>query len=210
MYVIGARTGQGKTSLALQFAGTAIANRVPPLLFSMEMGHRDAFQRMAGIEARADLTRYAWLRKHHPTSLDAKDMERDLRQATEKFSRVPFYVTTKTGVTPEFLIQESKRMKERAGVGLVIVDHMQLMGASGRVKGDYEKFTAISRRAMVSACSSIVLFSLSRTSSMFVISPTFPKLSAPSPAQTAGDLPAYAETRGRSAGCPGRGRASRS
>ena len=145
VYVIGARTGQGKTSLALQFAGTAIANRVPPLLFSMEMGHRDAFQRMAGIEARADLTRYAWLRKHHPTSLDAKDMERDLRQATEKFSRVPFYVTTKTGVTPEFLIQESKRMKERAGVGLVIVDHMQLMGASGRVKGDYEKFTAISR-----------------------------------------------------------------
>ena len=145
VYVIGARTGQGKTSLALQFAGTAIANRVPPLLFSMEMGHMDAFQRMAGIEARADLTRYAWLRKHHPTSLDAKDMERDLRQATEKFSRVPFYVTTKTGVTPEFLIQESKRMKERAGVGLVIVDHMQLMGASGRVKGDYEKFTAISR-----------------------------------------------------------------
>ena len=145
VYVIGARTGQGKTSLALQFAGTAIANRVPPLLFSMEMGHRDAFQRMAGIEARADLTRYAWLRKHHPTSLDAKDMERDLRQATEKFSRVPFYVTTKTGVTPEFLVAESKRMKDRAGVGLVIVDHMQLMGASGRVKGDYEKFTAISR-----------------------------------------------------------------
>ena len=145
VYVIGARTGQGKTSLALQFAGTAIANRVPPLLFSMEMGHRDAFQRMAGIEARADLTRYAWLRKHHPTSLDAKNMERDLRQATEKFSRVPFYVTTKTGVTPEFLVAESKRMKDRAGVGLVIVDHMQLMGASGRVKGDYEKFTAISR-----------------------------------------------------------------
>ena len=145
VYVIGARTGQGKTSLALQFAGTAIANRVPPLLFSMEMGHRDAFQRMAGIEARADLTRYAWLRKHHPTSLDAKNMERDLRQATEKFSRVPFYVTTTTGVTPEFLVAESKRMKDRAGVGLVIVDHMQLMGASGRVKGDYEKFTAISR-----------------------------------------------------------------
>lgn len=145
VYVIGARPGQGKTSLALQFAGTAIANRVPPLLFSMEMGHRDAFQRMAGIEARADLTRYAWLRKHQPNSLDARDMERDLRQATEKFSRVPFYVTTKTGVTPEFLIDESKRMKERAGIGLLIVDHMQLMGAVGKMKSEYEKFTAISR-----------------------------------------------------------------
>jgi KaiC/GvpD/RAD55 family RecA-like ATPase len=146
VYVIGARPGQGKTSLALQFAGTAIANRVPPLLFSMEMGHRDAFQRMAGIEARADLTRYAWLRKHHPTSIDARDIERDLRHATEKFSRVPFYVTTKTGVTPEFLVAESKRMKDRAGIGLVIVDHMQLMGATGKLRGgDYEKFTAISR-----------------------------------------------------------------
>ena len=145
VYVIGARTGQGKTSLALQFAGTAITNRVPPLLFSMEMGHRDAFQRMAGIEAGVDLTRYAWLRKFRPEHDEVRQIESALRKATDKFSRIPFHVTTKTGVTPEFLVEESKRMKDRAGIGLVIVDHMQLMGATGRIRGDYEKFTAISR-----------------------------------------------------------------
>lgn len=145
VYVLAARTGQGKTSAALQFAIKSIECRVPPLLFSMEMGHRDAFQRMAAIDARVDLKRYAWMRKNQPTCDSAREMEQSLRQATAKFSKVPFYVTTKTGVTPEFLIEESRRLKERAGVGLVIIDHMQLMGATGKIRGDYEKFTAISR-----------------------------------------------------------------
>jgi KaiC/GvpD/RAD55 family RecA-like ATPase len=145
VYVIAARTGGGKTSLALQFAITVLEKHLGVLMFSMEMSHRDAFQRLAAINARVDLSKFRSLRRSDQDSIALGQYEAALKRSTDKFSRLPLYVTTKTGVTPEFLTEESKRLKENAGVGLVIIDHMQLMGSTGKVKSDYEKFTAISR-----------------------------------------------------------------
>jgi replicative DNA helicase len=48
-------------------------------------------------------------------------------------------------VTPEYLLEESLRFKKNHRVGLVVVDHMQLMSASVGIRSEYEKFTAISR-----------------------------------------------------------------
>jgi len=56
VYVIAANQGQGKTSLGLQFAIAALERRGGVLIFSMEMGHRDVFQRLAAIDARVDLS----------------------------------------------------------------------------------------------------------------------------------------------------------
>jgi DnaB-like helicase C terminal domain/CHC2 zinc finger/Toprim-like len=55
VYVIGGNQGSGKTSLALQFALSALPKGFSVLIFSMEMNHRSVYQRMAGIEARVDL-----------------------------------------------------------------------------------------------------------------------------------------------------------
>lgn len=65
VYVVGGNQGSGKTSLALQFALTALQKGFGVLIFSMEMNWRMIFQRMAGIEARVDLQafREAQLRK---------------------------------------------------------------------------------------------------------------------------------------------------
>jgi len=145
VYVIGARSGQGKTSLALQFAGTALSQRTSVLMFSMEMGYRDCFQRMAAIQARVDLSAYRRLKRRDQGSVLLAEYEEALRESTSRLARAPMYCTTKTGVTPEFLIEESKRMKAQAGIGLVIIDHMQLMGSTGKQKSEYEKFTSISR-----------------------------------------------------------------
>jgi KaiC/GvpD/RAD55 family RecA-like ATPase len=145
VYVIGARTGQGKTSLALQFAIAALERRTGVLMFSMEMSHRDAFQRIAAIHAGVDLSHFRKLKRFEPDSPILHEADTALRDATGKFSNAPLYVTTKTGVTTEYLAAESKRVKDRSSIGLVIIDHMQLMGSTSKLKSDYEKFTAISR-----------------------------------------------------------------
>lgn len=145
VYVIGARTGQGKTSLALQFAVAAMDKRAGVLVFSMEMGHRDCFQRIAASHAAVDLGAYRKARREWPDSPGVIESTDALRQATNKFAKSPLYVSTKSGITVEFLIEESKRIKERCPIGLIIVDHMQLMGETGKRRSDYEKFTAISR-----------------------------------------------------------------
>ena len=145
VYVIGARSGQGKTSLALQFAAEVLPKKVGVLIFSMEMGHRDAFQRIAASDAMVDLSTYRRLIKSDPDCPIVIQYKDALNRATAKFQKLPLYVTTKTSVTLEFLKEEAMRIMDRAKLGLIIIDHMQLMGSTGKRISDYEKFTAISR-----------------------------------------------------------------
>lgn len=157
VYVIGANQGSGKTSLALQFIVAAMRNRNTPLLFSMEMGSRSVYQRMAAIEARVDLNelRDAQFKlKMHNQTKDVIDeartvcdrLSKPLSRSTAELLSYPVMVSTKSSVTPDYVIQETNRLKKNNRVDLVAVDHMQLMASSGKgVRGDYEKFTAISR-----------------------------------------------------------------
>jgi replicative DNA helicase len=140
--VIGANQGAGKTSLALQFGLTALRKGYGGLAFSMEMGFREIFQRMAGIEAGVDLLafREAQRRKHE----SSEDRNR-LSKATAEISSWNLLVSTKPAITPEYVASETKRLAARNRFGLFICDHMQLMAASENTRSDYEKFTAISR-----------------------------------------------------------------
>ncbi len=59
------------------------------------------------------------------------------------------------------------RVKSRAQIGLVVVDHMQLMGTTGKSKSDYEKFTAISRATKgIASELGVPLLLISQTSRM--------------------------------------------
>lgn len=145
VYVLGANQGAGKTSLALQFAMHALKQNRGVLLFSMEMGWRDVFQRMVAIEARIDLADFRALQKNAPMGDAMQEMVFNLRRYTWELTDKPLIVSTRGRVTPEYLVKEARRLMERQRIHLVVVDHMQLMAATGTVRGEYEKFTAISR-----------------------------------------------------------------
>jgi KaiC/GvpD/RAD55 family RecA-like ATPase len=142
VYVIGANQGAGKTSLALQFALTALRKGHGVLIFSMEMGWRAVFQRMAGIEARVDLLAF---REAQRRKRETQDERLRLARATAEIVGWKLQVSNKPAVTPEYIITETKRLAKRSPVDLVICDHMQLMEADKATRSDYEKFTSISR-----------------------------------------------------------------
>jgi replicative DNA helicase len=143
VYVIGANQGSGKTSLALQFIIAALRHGAGVLMFSMEMGWKDVFQRMLGIEARIDIREYRLAQKRREdTSAYRKALQEPW--VTELIGK-PLIVSRKSAVTPDYIVEESARLKRKHKIDLIVVDHMQLMAATGSVKGDYEKFTAISR-----------------------------------------------------------------
>jgi replicative DNA helicase len=162
VYVIGANQGAGKTSLALQFALAALRGGYGVLCFSMEMSWRSVFQRMAGIEAGVDLSafRAAQLRK-----ADIGEEMSQLSRATSQIAGWRLQVSTKPSVTPEYIVNETKRLAKRGAVDIVIVDHMQLMAADTPTRGDYEKFTAISRAMKQTAAEvNVPLLLVSQTS----------------------------------------------
>jgi len=146
IYIIGGNQGSGKTSLALQFALAVLRKTLGVLYFSMEMSARDVFQRMAAIEARVDLLEFRDLQKGAAIfSIDLPEMKQRLIDQSRELSRFPLLVSTKSSVTPEHIGEACHRIKSRSRLDLIIVDHMQLMAATGSVRGDYEKFTTISR-----------------------------------------------------------------
>ncbi|MCE5309677.1 MAG: AAA family ATPase [Acidobacteriales bacterium] len=170
VYVIGANQGAGKTSLALQFARAALAV-TGVLLFSMEMHAKAVFQRMASMDARVNLNdlreaQMAWkINTNHEAGERASAMLRALEAASMALSPLPLLVSTKAAVTPEYIVSETERLRRRQKIGLVIVDHMQLMASTGKERADYEKFTAISRAMkQVAVEASVPLLLVSQTS----------------------------------------------
>jgi DNA primase len=161
-YVLGANQGAGKTSLALQFALAALRYGHGVLLFSMEMGWRAVFQRIAGIEAQVDLAAF---RETQQQKRENRDDRLRLSRATAEIAARKLLVSTKPAVNPEFIVSETTRLVKRSPIDLVIVDHMQLMGADHETRSDYEKFTAISRAMKQTAVEvSVPLLLVSQTS----------------------------------------------
>lgn len=142
VYVIGANQGAGKTSLALQFLMAVLRRSFGGLMFSMEMGHRAVFQRMAGIEARVDLQSF---RESQRKGRENRDESLRLNAATYDLSSWRLLVSTRSAATPEYITAETRRIAKRNKIDLVVVDHMQLMAAEQNTRSEYEKFTAISR-----------------------------------------------------------------
>jgi replicative DNA helicase len=152
VYVIGGNQGSGKTSLALQFIIRALQDRCATLMFSMEMGWRDVFQRIVSIEAEVDLSRMRDLQREardrrvdSVDSIELRGIRIQIQRAMPRFIDQPLFVSTRAAVTPEYLLEESLRFKKKHRIGLVVVDHMQLMSATTGLRSEYEKFTAISR-----------------------------------------------------------------
>lgn len=142
VYVIGANQGAGKTSLALQFALASLKQGFGVLVFSMEMGWRAIFQRLCSIEAHVDLAAFREAQRQHR---ECAEDRLQLSRATGEISAWRLLVSTKPAITPDFIVAETERLAKRSAVDLVIVDHMQLCGADQGTRGDYEKFTSISR-----------------------------------------------------------------
>lgn len=162
MYVIGGNQGSGKTSLALQFALTVLRKGHGVLIFSMEMNWGAIFQRITGIEAHVDLHTFA---QDQRKKADVRQEMSRLCRATAAIANWKLQVSTKPRVTPEYITAETKRISRRSAVDLVIVDHMQLMGADSDPRGEYEKVTAISRAMKITAGEvGVPLLLLSQTS----------------------------------------------
>ncbi len=142
VYVIGANQGAGKTSLALQFVLTALRAGHGVLYFSMEMGWRAIFQRLVGIEAHVDLAAFREAQRY---KADRPEERVRLSHATAELVDWKLLVSTKPAITPEYVVSETARLAKQNAIDLVVCDHMQLMAAGHETRGDYEKFTAISR-----------------------------------------------------------------
>ena len=121
LIVIAGRPSMGKTALALNIAQNAgMHTAVPVGIFSLEMSKEQLSLRMLSSEARIDSS------KMRSGFLSESDLARINRAAGALYD-LPIYIDDSPAISALEIRAKARRMKMEKGLGLVIVDYLQLM-----------------------------------------------------------------------------------
>src|SRR3990170_1167682 len=137
LIVIAARPGMGKSTLALNIA-TPAAGDAPVAVFTLEMSREEIIHRLLSALASVDST------KIKTGQLDM-DRWRRLSQASSKLFGLKLYVDDGAALTVTAIRAKCRRLKRREGLGLVIVDYLQLMQGPRNVENRQQEIADISR-----------------------------------------------------------------
>lgn len=141
MWILGGRTGHGKTSLAMQLAeNMQIQGNI--LFASLEMNWRGLLDRMVASELQV-----------HPRSIRIgnyyDDFYKQIVNTLPKMAEKNIYFLGKglnigSGVTTDMLFKIAETMKMTHGLSAIVVDYLQLLADGG--KSSYERISIISTR----------------------------------------------------------------
>jgi replicative DNA helicase len=137
LFVIGARSSQGKTALVLNIARN-VAQALPVLMFSLEMAKAEIFERMLATESRVDSHR---LRTGYLTDGEWTRIANAMGALTE----MRMYIDDDANVGVREIRARSRQMKKDAGLGLIVVDYLQLMKSSGKFDTRSQEVGSFSR-----------------------------------------------------------------
>jgi replicative DNA helicase len=133
LIIVAGRPSMGKTALCLNIAQHAAINvKIPTAIFSLEMSKEQLAIRMLCSEARVDSAR---LRSGF---LSESDWPK-LTMAAGALSDAPIFIDDSAAISVLELRAKARRLKADRGLGLVVVDYLQLMrGRSGAERREQE------------------------------------------------------------------------
>jgi replicative DNA helicase len=133
------------TSLALAMGvNAAVRRNVPVALFSLEMSKEQLVQRMICSEAKVNAVR---LRTGYlQDSGDGREGDwRKLTRAIGKLGGLPIYIDDGTDLTTREMRAKCRRLRAESGLGLVVVDYLQLIRGAGRTENRTQEISEIAR-----------------------------------------------------------------
>ncbi len=139
LIVIAARPSMGKTALVLNMAqNAAVRGKVPVALFSLEMSKEQLVQRMLCSEAMVDQQRVR--------TGDLLDTDwPKLTRAVGPLSEAEIFIDDTVGISLAELRSKARRLKMEHGLGLIVIDYLQLMSLGRRAESRQQEVAQISR-----------------------------------------------------------------
>ena len=126
LIIIAGRPSMGKTSFAMNLVeNAAIKSRSPVAVFSMEMPGEQLVMRMMSSLGRIDQ------HKIRTGKLEDTDWPR-LTSAVGILNDAPIYIDDTPGLTPMEVRARARRIKREHGLGLIVIDYLQLMQGGGK------------------------------------------------------------------------------
>ncbi|WP_084489254.1 replicative DNA helicase [Novosphingopyxis baekryungensis] len=140
--ILAGRPGMGKTALATNFAFNAAARYMRDMADGIEpaqsVGAKVAF---FSLEMSADQLATRILAEQSGISSEhlrmgkiSREEFRELSRASRDLQDLPLYIDDTAGLTIAGLRARARRLQRRHGIGLIIVDYLQLLQGSGRAQ----------------------------------------------------------------------------
>ncbi len=160
LIVLAARPAMGKTSLALNVAvSSCIQSGLPVAIFSLEMLATELSMRLLTGRAKVDSKR---VRKKAFLDTDL----RSIAKATQELSALPIFINDSGNTTILDIQSQCRKIKAEQGLGLIVIDYLQLMGSTNKSIQREQQIAEISRGLKTMAkelgCPVIALSQLNR------------------------------------------------
>ncbi len=140
LIIIGGRPAMGKTAFALNIAQhSAIKTNQPVAIFSLEMSKEQLVMRMLCSESQVN---YSKLRKGFLNSSELKRLTR----AASSLSEAPIFIDDSAALSVMEVRAKARRLKaEQKGLGMIVIDYLQLMKGRGDAERREQEISEISR-----------------------------------------------------------------
>jgi len=136
--ILAARPAMGKTALAINIAeNVCLKNNIPVGIFSLEMTAEQLVQRMIASKSEVESD------KIRTGSLDPTEFQRVVEAVNEMKSH-QMVIDDTPGLKVTDLRARARRMKESYGIGLLVVDYLQLLSGSGSIQNQESRQNEIS------------------------------------------------------------------
>ena len=133
LIIIAGRPGMGKSAFGVStVAYNAAKSGVPTAVFSLEMSKPQLVARIMAGESGVS--------SRNMSNGDLHDSDLTLLdEATQGFSGIPLYVDDTPAISLTSLRAKARRLKMKYGIGLMVVDYLQLMKSSAGKDGNREQ-----------------------------------------------------------------------
>jgi len=139
LILIAARPSMGKTAFALNIAqNAAIRKGIPTAIFSLEMSKEQMINRLLSSEATLDA------QKIRTGGLEGEDWGK-IARSIGPLSDSPLYINDTPNISVMELRAKCRKLKLEQGLGLVLIDYLQLMSGSKKSESRQQEISEISR-----------------------------------------------------------------
>ncbi|MCB0420582.1 MAG: replicative DNA helicase [Bdellovibrionales bacterium] len=139
LVILAARPSMGKTAFSLNLVlNCALREKKAIAYFSVEMAKEQLMMRMLAQEARIDMSQL------RIGQLDDRAWPKLINTAA-KLSEAPIFIDDTAGISPFEVRAKCRRLKAKHGLGLIVIDYIQLMSLKQKVESREREVSEISK-----------------------------------------------------------------